>query len=448
MTEEYLNFGNEDHKEEEYNKKWEKLGDYAEVKKLNDPRFGDITVLKHKISGEIIFSQENNPINQKKLASDQLHQLKGKMKSVHPSLLHLLGYSMETRKGLCATNYVATSYYPYPKTDLFKEQNSRLKENKVFSTNQLNDISTQTLKGVENLHRRGQVHGDIRPQNIGFNADKNECILLDYLKDPSSVEKKQINNITSDDRELFMSPQLYAKIDGSNKDQTYSEKKNDLFALGMTLLKLGNNKSVQNCYKPKGEFSQDALKAHLNEFKSKNVSNQNLNNLVENLVENDEQKRLSSTELLNNFVNKKIIANVNQTPSTNYVFNQQPKVTYVQSTPNYVNYNYVQEPIKTTYVQAEPTYTYVQEPIKTTYVQAEPTYTYVQEPIKTTYVQAEPIKTTQYRSMIFVDANKKDFLNTAPAPNDNYTEVKKYTLVGDKIVQVDEEKKDENSESK
>ena len=36
-----------------------------------------------------------------------------------------------------------------------------------------------------------------------------------------------------------MSPELYRKLQGKKKDQKYDEKKNDSFALGMSLLQLG-----------------------------------------------------------------------------------------------------------------------------------------------------------------------------------------------------------------
>ena len=56
-----------------------------------------------------------------------------------------------------------------------------------------------------------------------------------------------------------MSPELYRKLKGKKKEQTFNPQKNDSFALGMTLLKLGTQDKVEDCYKSDGEFKWDRL---------------------------------------------------------------------------------------------------------------------------------------------------------------------------------------------
>ena len=41
-----------------------------------------------------------------------------------------------------------------------------------------------------------------------------------------------------------MSPELYRKLKGKKKDQVFNEKKNDSFALGMSLLQLATQDQV------------------------------------------------------------------------------------------------------------------------------------------------------------------------------------------------------------
>lgn len=45
-------------------------------------------------------------------------------------------------------------------------------------------------------------------------------------------------------KDLFMSPQLYRKLKGKKKDQKYNPQKNDVYALGMTVMNLGTQDSV------------------------------------------------------------------------------------------------------------------------------------------------------------------------------------------------------------
>ena len=60
-----------------------------------------------------------------------------------------------------------------------------------------------------------------------------------------------------------MSPALYKKLQGKLKTQTYNNQANDHHSLGMTLLSLGNNDSVQDYYLPNGDVDAAKLKAHL-----------------------------------------------------------------------------------------------------------------------------------------------------------------------------------------
>ena len=96
-------------------------------------------------------------------------------------------------------------------------------------------------------------HGDMRPSMIGMNKDKKQYFINDRLKNQKPADKAQTDNLI-DEKDLYMSPDLYKRIEGNDKDQNFDPQKNDLFSLGMILLQLGTMKSQQNLYKPKGEF--------------------------------------------------------------------------------------------------------------------------------------------------------------------------------------------------
>ena len=51
-----------------------------------------------------------------------------------------------------------------------------------------------------------------------------------------------------------MSPELYHKLEAKDKKIKVDGKKNDTFALGMSLLKIGNGKSLKRCYN-NGKFN-------------------------------------------------------------------------------------------------------------------------------------------------------------------------------------------------
>ena len=444
MSDQYLDLDEKlkDYGDEAYNQKWIQVENYKVVKKMNDPRFGEITILKHKGNGQVIFSKENNPTNTKKFATQEIDKCKARLLSNHSCKLEMIAYSMETKKGMCSTNYLSTCYYEFPKSDLFKELKARNAEGSKFSTNDLTHLSYQALSGLENLHDRDMIHGDIRPQNIGYDKKMNKYQLLDYLKDPNTLEKKQINNL-SDEREIFMSPQLYSKIEGKDKKQKIDGKKNDLFSLGMTLLSLGNNKTVKDCYNEDGKINQANLDNHLRDFKRKNVSNPYLNQVTENLLEYDQDKRKPANQILAKlpgYIEFKQMEKTGNLPETNFGFQKTNRVlnstpgnlpgsnqikllplptggkdTKVQSSPysNYIPQQKIIEskPIYTTYNQ--PQKTYVQSTPQT-YVQSTP-QTYVQSTPQKTYVQSTP----QYvqSSPQYIQPTPQNYIHTQPQNN-------------------------------
>lgn len=96
-----------------------------------------------------------------------------------------------------------------------------------------------------------------------------------------------------------MSPELYRRIDGKDKEQDFDSKKNDTFALGLCLLELGNLEEVQDIYEKKGQVNRDVLFNHVAKFDKKyKGKNPNLSRIVNNLVEIDPEHRKDSLELL------------------------------------------------------------------------------------------------------------------------------------------------------
>lgn len=68
-------------------------------------------------------------------------------------------------------------------------------------------------------------------------------MIMKDLLTQEDFEKTQLKNL-SNDEDINMSPELYYKLEGRHKEQEIDGKKNDLFSLGATFLKLGNGKSI------------------------------------------------------------------------------------------------------------------------------------------------------------------------------------------------------------
>ena len=470
--------------DEEFNKKWDQEGLYQSIKRLHDPRFGEITVVKNNTTNEILFIKEKNA-SSKQEASNDIRDLKSRIALNHPYLQKLVNYSTQIKKELCSTHYISRGFYEFPRSDTQKEHLERKRSNLGFSSSELTHLAYQVLDGLNHLHSRNITHGDIRPLNIGYYKANNQFQILDRLADPSPLERLQSANIVNK-KELYIAPELFRKLEGSDKTLKYSAYKNDLYALGLTILHLGFGESVQDIYKPMGAFDQTRLNEHINAFNARyQVESPYLCTIVKTLLAANEADRPDSQQLLSNLIPYEQYksqelqrpgqhAQVQAVYSYNAPVQQADRVLVnraegdfqqhtEQAKPqeNYSDFHTTQEhtnvsysyanPTTYTYAQAEPvTYTYVQ-PTPTTYVYAEPsntytTYNYAQP--TTTYVHAEPSNFTYVQpNATFVNANvdpsrperksntatyhppieRKSFTQYVTGPDGSRTERRSYT---------------------
>ena len=317
----------------EFNQKWDALVDYRTMRKSNDPRFGEITILKHKQLNELIFSKEKWTTS-KPQASTDIKDLKSRLDLNNSGIQRLVGWSSATDKQLCSTNYLTVGYYQFPKSDLNKELLDGIKNKTTFSADELNRISNEAIDGLRILHSHNIVHGDIRPLHIGYDKLTRDVRFLDRLNDSSPLEKVQGNNIQQK-KDLYVSMQLYAKLTGKDKTVKYNNFKNDSFALGLSLLHVGNQRGVQDIYEEKGVFNQEKMDAHVIEFENKfRYSSPNLVNKVKHLLNPNEEERLEPATYNN--PNKPYV----KTVFVNSAFPSDGSYTY--TTPGTLGLNYDQ----------------------------------------------------------------------------------------------------------
>lgn len=125
---------------------------------------------------------------------------------------------------------------------------------------------------------------------------------MDRLADPTPLEKIQGSNIINK-KELYISPELYKKLQGKDKTLAYSAPKNDLYALGLTILNLGTQESHQDIYKQNGEFDQNRLEEHLNSFDTKyGEENPFLVTVLRTILRENESERPDTETLQSNMI--------------------------------------------------------------------------------------------------------------------------------------------------
>jgi len=278
----------------EYERKWEGESQYSLLRKSQDPRFGEILIYKKKNSNELIFAKEKLTSNKQSAAND-IRELKSRIALNRPNLQKMLGYSTAVKKELCSTNYLTQGFYEFPKSDIAKEITSRNQNGQGFPEAELSSIASHSLNGLSSLHQEKLTHGDIRPQYLGYNPQGKEVQILDRLADPTPLEKTQASHIIQK-KPLYMCPELYKKLQGKDKMIKYDPSKNDMYALGLSVLEAGNGQSVQDIYASNGTINQANLDKHLATFRSR-YNGAYLNNFVQANLATSESARPTSGEL-------------------------------------------------------------------------------------------------------------------------------------------------------
>ena len=278
---------------------WEHEKKLKYVNKRHDIRFGDVMIYKDETTQRKVIKKEKKSGDKNKLSQDVM-MANERMNLQSPFIQKMLGWSISTEKGLCSTNHFVGLFYDYPTSDLRNEIAERKKKKLGMSDGELSNIISNSLRGLDYIHSRGLAHGDIRPELIGCEKDKgsssiSHSVLLDRLADQSSIERAQTNRMLNK-KQLFMSPQLYKLINTKGKKKPlYNRQKNDLFALGMTVISAGNGKTMNNCYVKGGDFNVNKLNEHKDNFNLKYQQNPELCRVVSDLVQIEEEMRPDPT---------------------------------------------------------------------------------------------------------------------------------------------------------
>lgn len=273
---------------------------YKQIKALNDPRFGEISILQNPQTRQAIAVREKK-VTDKAEAGRLILAARSKVALVNPNLVNLLDYSVIKQSELCSSFYIIKYFFEYPKSDLRKQIQDREKTGHGFNGNELTHLLYQQIQAQSYLQSQGLAHGDVQPLYIGYDADKQESKLIDKsdgLNNDASIVQTQKNRLISG-QPIYQSPTMYSNLKKGNLKFQFDKNKEDAFALGLVILEAGNDKSVQNIYDGKsGNVDQAALNKHLDEFNRKfGTQNALLTSHVSSLANANEATRPSPAQV-------------------------------------------------------------------------------------------------------------------------------------------------------
>ena len=194
-------------------------------------------------------------------------------------------------------SHVTLSYYEYIDKTFKDEINQRKSSGRSFSATELYFILQKIVCCGDFLVTQGGSkgrHGDIRPRNIAWDGQRSYRLMENVKNRPG--RGPQASYLMKADKEVFMSPEYFRNMDeiqdaidrkygigesavapqpedyekGYGITMNYDREKNDVWALGATLLYAGNLESIRPMYNDFKKDVDDGVKTELlNKFKAK-----------------------------------------------------------------------------------------------------------------------------------------------------------------------------------
>jgi len=286
--------GNKPLIEADFNKKYDLDKSFKSIKKLNDPRLGEVRLFQHPETKAVIAVREIK-INEKKQAEIEILKCQKRMRIQNQYVLPLIEYAIEKQSSLCSSFYLLKLFYEYPPTDIRKELLDKKKEGSKFSTEELLHLLFQQIEAHKHLELTRGYHGDVRPIYWGLNSTLWHSKLICKPEDIDSSQKilqVQMHHLQMGDA-VYQSPALYENLMSKNLKFNFTPNKEDMFATAMIILELGVQDSLQDVYGKNGKFDHEAMKRHVAKFEQiyNGPENQLLVTTVLTMLEPDESKR-------------------------------------------------------------------------------------------------------------------------------------------------------------
>jgi len=236
--------------------------------------------------------------NTEKSARKYIESLREQMNNRQgfPHNQNLVDYTCKKDSGLCSTTYTIRAFYENVESDLY--QKKKQADHGIVDHEYLTHGLYGGLHAIDELNRAGQNYSDVRPENIGFSHNKTGLLRMKSDKHGKTGWEVGVNRISKGRDNLFVSPELYDGVLKKGKKESIDEKKNDVFALGMSMLEAGTKKGVKNCYGKNG-FDYEQLHKVQDEFHyNHEQANTLMCDIVDLCVEKDPSVRNTAGEIL------------------------------------------------------------------------------------------------------------------------------------------------------
>jgi len=243
---------------------------YQLVKKIDDPLYGEIRIVRDTKTGEIIYLKEIivNNFEDFQAESKVYNQ---RIAVSHPNVVRILGYNAPNEPNPVSGYYKISVYIEVLQKTLADELNVRLETGIPFGENDILLVAESLIAALSYFETQNIFHGDVRPANIFVSRHAYK------LSDPYLKTKKNANALSNaiinePDTIPLLSPQLLVQVPHQDFEIRCKKNKADVFSLGATLLSLASLSKSEELYDyDYGTFDLDQMKQRLEKVR-KNFS--------------------------------------------------------------------------------------------------------------------------------------------------------------------------------
>jgi len=222
------------------------ISNYQFLRRIRDPRYGDISILEDKLTKEQVALKEVLSKDVKDFEKE-LRLLNTRFRISHPNIVRILGYTSKSEDNLCASFHKIFMIVEYLDSDLEKEILNKKNNSLFYNEEQLCYLTESMVKSLAVLQRHSLVHGDIKPSTI-FISRMGVYKIAEHNIIGNVMPGYHQRLLGFQDVRTYLSPALMENLSRAEMKPSHNPWKSDVFSLGMTLLHAATLASCDSLY--------------------------------------------------------------------------------------------------------------------------------------------------------------------------------------------------------
>jgi len=194
---------------------------YENVRKLKE---SDMFLIKSK-DDEKLYMMKEYVLNTEKAATKCCKDLKDKSERRGNHSGHnqtLVDYSCKVDSGFCSTTYIVRAFYQYISEDLAR--NANVHEGVAVHERLTNGLYGG-LTGLAELNDMQENYNDIRPENVGFNSERQGLLRARSDKYGKTAREITMNTVSKSNYFQYCSPEVYNSVVSKGSKDVNEQKK-------------------------------------------------------------------------------------------------------------------------------------------------------------------------------------------------------------------------------